>query len=186
MNSRFSKRLILVAVLCAVAGPAQGHTLLLNPNGGEELEVGSVFTVRWQVINGNYNPLNWDLWYSTTSGTGPWTPLATDLPAGSGANGSIHSYNWTVPPVIDESMWVRVRMDNAGVDYYDVSNAPFSIVAVPGDLDEDGVVGIVDFLALLAAWGPCSDPCPPACPGDLDDDCVVGIIDFLTLLANWG
>ena len=56
---------------------------------------------------------------------------------------------------------------------------------IPGDLDGDGVVGILDFLALLAAWGPCPDPCPPSCPGDLDGDCVVGIVDFLTLLTNW-
>ena len=148
--------------------------------------VGSVFTVRWQVINGNYNPLNWDLWYSTTGAVGPWTTLAEDLPAGSGANGSIHTYNWTIPLVTDDSVWVRVRMDNAGVDYFDASDAPFEIVAVPGDLDEDGVVGIADVLARLAAWGPCSDPCPPSCPADLDGDCEVGINDFLALLANWG
>ena len=54
-----------------------------------------------------------------------------------------------------------------------------------GDLDADGVVGIADFLALLAAWGPC--PTPPAhCLADLDADGSVGIADFLTLLANWG
>ena len=57
---------------------------------------------------------------------------------------------------------------------------------IPGDLDGDGEVGIVDFLALLAAWGPCPDPCPPFCSGDVDGDCVVGIVDFLILLANWG
>jgi hypothetical protein len=50
-----------------------------------------------------------------------------------------------------------------------------------GDLDGDGVVGIVDFLALLAAWG----PCPAPCIADLDGDGTVGIIDFLSLLANW-
>jgi len=59
-------------------------------------------------------------------------------------------------------------------------------VALLGDLDDDGTVGIVDFLALLAAWGPCSDPCPRSCPADLDGDCLVGIIDFLALLGNWG
>ena len=186
MSNRFSKRLTLVAVLFVIAGPAQGHTLLLNPNGGEVMEIGSVFTVRWQVTGGNYNPLNWDLWYSTNSNVGPWIPLATNLPPGSGANGSIHSYNWTIPALIDDSIWVRVRMDNAGADYFDVSNAPFSIVAVPGDLNGDGTVGITDFLALLALWGPCSDPCPPSCAADLDGDCNVGITDFLTLLANWG
>ena len=186
MRMKVIKRLSFVAAVFVVAGPALGHTVLLNPNGGEQLQVGSVFTVRWQVTGGNYNPLNWDLWYSTTGAVGPWTTLAEDLPPGSGALGSIHSYSWTIQSVVDDSLWVRVRMDNAGTDYYDVSNAPFSIVVVPGDLDQDGVVGINDFLALLALWGPCSDPCPPTCLGDLDGDCNVGITDFLTLLANWG
>ena len=54
--------------------------------------------------------------------------------------------------------------------------------ATPGDLDGDGVVGITDFLALLAAWGPCAG----ACPADLDGDDAVGILDLLILLANWG
>ncbi len=63
-------------------------------------------------------------------------------------------------------------------------NTPCSSV-IPGDLDGDGVVGILDFLALLAAWGPCPQPCPASCPGDLDGDCAVGSVDFLTLLANW-
>ena len=64
------------------------------------------------------------------------------------------------------------------------SSAP---AAVPGDVDGDGVVGIVDLLALLAAWGPCGDcSTPRACPADFDGDCEVGIEDFLTLLANWG
>jgi hypothetical protein len=55
-----------------------------------------------------------------------------------------------------------------------------------GDLDDDGIVGILDFLALLAAWGPCPGPCPPFCPADVDFDCNVGITDFLALLGNWG
>jgi len=44
--------------------------------------------------------------------------------------------------------------------------------------DNDGDVGIVDFLALLAQWGG-----PGAC--DLDGG-GVGITDFLELLGNWG
>ncbi len=53
----------------------------------------------------------------------------------------------------------------------------------PWDLDGSGDVGILDLLALLAAWGPCQ-VCVPAC--DLDGDCNVGILDLLILLANWG
>ncbi|MHC4320235.1 MAG: right-handed parallel beta-helix repeat-containing protein [Planctomycetota bacterium] len=54
------------------------------------------------------------------------------------------------------------------------------------DLDGSGAVGVTDFLALLAAWGPCPDPCPPSCPADFDGDCTVGVTDFLLLLAQWG
>ena len=45
--------------------------------------------------------------------------------------------------------------------------------------DGDGVVGIADFLAVLAQWG-------TAGPCDFDGDGDVGIDDFLALLANWG
>ncbi|MHC5024353.1 MAG: hypothetical protein ACYTGG_10665 [Planctomycetota bacterium] len=55
----------------------------------------------------------------------------------------------------------------------------------PGDLDGDGQVAISDLLQLLAAWGACSEPCPPSCPEDLDGDCTVGITDLLVLLGNW-
>ena len=51
----------------------------------------------------------------------------------------------------------------------------------PADLNSDGSVGILDLLALLAAWG--SNPGHPA---DFDGDGTVGILDLLTLLANWG
>jgi len=50
----------------------------------------------------------------------------------------------------------------------------------PWDLDCDGNVGIVDFLALLEAWGT-----DPGGPPDFNGD-GVGITDFLELLAHWG
>ena len=70
-----------------------------------------------------------------------------------------------------------------------VNQEPDSIellVSKTGDIDGDGEVEIDDFLALLAAWGPCPQPCPPSCPADLDEDCEVGINDLLILIANWG
>ena len=41
--------------------------------------------------------------------------------------------------------------------------------------------GIIDFLALLGAWGP-----NPGHPADIDGNGTVGIEDFLALLACWG
>ena len=51
----------------------------------------------------------------------------------------------------------------------------------PFELDSDGVVGITDFLLLLAAWGT-----DPGGPPDFDGDGNVGITDFLALLVHWG
>ncbi len=50
-------------------------------------------------------------------------------------------------------------------------------VAILGDVDGDGHVGILDLLQLLAAWGQCPDP-PDLCLADLDGDGTVGIIDL--------
>ena len=58
-------------------------------------------------------------------------------------------------------------------------------ISIPGDLDGDGVVGVLDLLILLTVWGPCPDP-PDECPADLNGDGSVGILDLLTLLAYWG
>ncbi len=52
------------------------------------------------------------------------------------------------------------------------------------DLNQDGVVDILDFLDLLMLWGPAD--CTVFKRGDLDMDGEVGIIDFLILLQAWG
>jgi hypothetical protein len=53
----------------------------------------------------------------------------------------------------------------------------------PGDIDGSGSVDVLDLLALLAAWGPCS--MPSDCPADLDGNDVVDVVDLLSLLAAW-
>lgn len=57
----------------------------------------------------------------------------------------------------------------------------YADVALPGDLNGDGVVNGADLAALLANWGPCA-----GCPADLNSDGVVNGADLATLLANWG
>jgi hypothetical protein len=53
----------------------------------------------------------------------------------------------------------------------------------PGDVDRNGVVDVLDLLALLAAWGACpADPEP--CPADFNVDSAVSVTDLLMLLAN--
>ena len=48
----------------------------------------------------------------------------------------------------------------------------------------DVIIGVVDLLTLLAAWGPC--PLSVGCQGDCDGDGMVGVTDLLLLLGSWG
>jgi hypothetical protein len=83
--------------------------------------------------------------------------------------------------------WIDTRTD-AGDVYAQRINDDGSLgaAAILGDINGDGHVNVVDFLLMLAVWGPCPDPCPPSCAADLDGDCQVNVVDFLLLLANWG
>ena len=191
MNAR---ALWTAAVLALAAGPANGHITVDSPNGGEVFEVGSVVTITWHITI-THTLLNWDLAYSHVNpqcdpaarsclGVGPWTVIALNQPPGNPAVGSIHTYDWTIPAeAANDTVWIRVYMDNAATDYTDFNNAPFSIPGgadCPWDCggDDNSIVGIVDFLTLLSQWGG---------PGSCDfDGGGVGIVDFLDLLAHWG
>lgn len=55
------------------------------------------------------------------------------------------------------------------------------------DINGNCVVDIVDFLALLQAWGPCPVSGQyQCCSADIDFDGSVAINDFLDLLGHWG
>ena len=111
----------IVAALLLITTTAWGHVGLDAPNGGEVLEVGSSFVVTWRVLI-SHPALNWDLWYSTTGSTGPWLPIEMDVPPGDTSVGSVHTYDWEVPDAVSATVRVRVRMDNPGTDYQDVSD----------------------------------------------------------------
>jgi hypothetical protein len=127
------------------AGAAFAHTSLDLPDGGELYHPGDEVLIQWHISIG-HNLQNWDLWYATdapdlytscTNQSGPtWIPLAMDIApectnGGGGCGvpgGCTMQYTWTVPDGIDsDAVKIRVRMDNVNADYYDVSNAPFTI-----------------------------------------------------------
>jgi hypothetical protein len=110
------------------AVPAWAHVGLDYPNGGEVFREADVVTIEWHVII-QHSLIDWDLWYSTTSGSGPWVPIAMDLPPGDPSPGSYHTYDWAIPPeAVSNTVWVRVRQDNSGMDYEDVSDNSFIIL----------------------------------------------------------
>ena len=174
--------LVAAAASLAIAKPASAHVVLDLPNGGEDLVVGSTYTIQWHIAIA-HTLQNWDLWYSTTGAAGPWIPIAMNLPPGSGAVGSVHTYDWEIPDTPSDQVRVRVRMDNSGKDYEDISNANLSIIPAtkdcPWDLHNSGSVDTNDLLSLFAQWG-------TAGPGDFDGNGIVNTNDLLILFANWG
>jgi hypothetical protein len=50
------------------------------------------------------------------------------------------------------------------------------------DINGDLHVNILDFLGLLAQWG----PCPQGCPADINNDGFVDLADFDAMVVAWG
>ena len=50
----------------------------------------------------------------------------------------------------------------------------------PADVNGDGVVNVLDLLAVIAAWG------SPGGPEDVNSDGVVDVLDLLAVIAAWG
>lgn len=124
-------RLFIIAALISAgsflnAGVAYAHVRLNSPNGGENLVVGSRFTIEWEVII-EHSTQNWILSYSTAGASGPWTEITTMFADGDNTAGSIHTYDWSVPDDVSNTVRVRVIMDNFGADYEDISDADLAI-----------------------------------------------------------
>jgi len=117
---------LAVAVLLAFStAPALAHVELDAPNGGETLEAGSVFTIVWHE-NVEHQLIDFDLWYSTSGPGGPWNVLAFDLNPIHGTEG--YTFDWVVPDHQSSHVRLRVRQDNSGEDYLDVSDSDLTIV----------------------------------------------------------
>jgi len=123
-----------------------------------------------------------------------WVQLETVGPGGAEVNGGWIFRQFAIDAFVTRTDQFRIRFTasdtgsnsnvEAAVDGVELTTVTCALPV--GDLDGDGIVGITDLLALLGAWGPCDQPCPPTCLGDLDADCAVGINDFLILLGSWG
>lgn len=55
----------------------------------------------------------------------------------------------------------------------------------PADINSDGVVTVLDLLAVAGAWGQCL-PAPATCSADLNADNTVNVLDLLIVISNWG
>ena len=123
-------------LLCLVlgTGSAAAHVALDLPNGGEILQVGSVYTIMWHDTV-QHGPARYHLWYSTTGPNGPWHGIAFDLTFSSAR----YSDEWTVPDIPSDQVRIMVEQDNEGTDYDDMSDANLVI------LQNDAAVTVDDF-----------------------------------------
>ena len=111
--------------------------------------------------------LRYDVW-EPLIGDG-WDELGEDTITVDVSTPGIHTRSIDAP---DFNGTIRVEV----IDY------PFAELndTLPGDVDGDGVVGVNDLLAIIAAWGPCS-----GCSEDITGDGVVDVNDLLAGLAAW-
>ncbi|MFK7960462.1 MAG: hypothetical protein AB8G96_08045 [Phycisphaerales bacterium] len=65
------------------------------------------------------------------------------------------------------------------IETADVPTDPFRST----DVNEDGLVGLEDLLAVLNAFGVCPDV--PECPSDKNGDSLVDFTDITAVLADW-
>jgi len=129
----FSNGVPSVSKIIQIGGSAPDRTLAVTaPNGGETLQVGAPYTLRWNTT-GSIPTVK--LEYSVDRGTS-WRSIAD-----SWANGG--QYAWTVPDAPTSQGLFRVTSTGTPA-VSDVSNAPFAIVGSAPDAGTPGDAGSPD------------------------------------------
>ena len=95
------------------------------------------------------------------------------------------SWFWSVPDVDSDAVMIKIEVVDAdGNRGADLSDGLFSIegTSLPGDVSNDGFVGVDDLLIVIADWS-CSGS---LCAGDVNGDLVVNVNDLLLVINYWG
>jgi hypothetical protein len=116
-----------------------------------------------------------------------WTPVWNNGDAGI-AEDAWSDQVCNLSSVADRQRWVYVRwsyqVEPAAYPYSGWNIDDVEIWATStclGDVVADGVVDVLDFLAVIGAWGACQ-----GCAADINGDGVVNVLDMLAVLAAWG
>ncbi len=106
--------------------PAIKATTLTQPNGGEGLQIGTAYTIKWtkaDITDTNLAASPITLWLTQDGGV-TFTQI-------DGALGNTGSFNWTVAGIPSPNSWVKIMAtDKVGNQSSDMSDAAFTIFAV--------------------------------------------------------
>jgi hypothetical protein len=64
---------------------------------------------------------------------------------------------------------------------FETAGAPPPVPVIIADVNGDGLVSVIDLLAVISAWGPCQ----PCCAEDFNLDGVINVQDMLTVINHW-
>jgi hypothetical protein len=168
--------------------PSGPWYLTLRPVDCSDLYQTELHYMRWLNLEGppyaygtvevSNNGLNWIPVWENDGGTitdSSWNQEVLDISAIADGQSRV-SVRWSYET--GNNAWA---FSGWNLDDIEIWGVPPSEPDCPADINGDGEVGVLDFLDLLAAWGPNAGH-----PADLDGDGEVGVLDFLELLAAWG
>ncbi len=114
-------------------------------------------------------------------------------------DGSWHGFVWSdgvmqdvselILPDLDITIVNARDINDAGqiaavAEYDDGTKRPWLLTPadthIPEDVNGDGLVDVLDLLAVIAAWGSCD-----GCPEDINGDAWVNVTDLLAVIAAW-
>ena len=162
-----------------------GPTTLFSPSFDLTGTDGLISYARWSFSKAGSVHDSLEVFISNDAGSN-WTLVEEVVDTSSLWQSNTFIVSDFIAPTSQMQMRFRMTDDDesvseAGIDDFRVDTLACSASCQWDIAGFDGVVGINDFLDLLAAWGP-----NPGHPADFNDDGVVGINDFLDLLAHWG
>ena len=145
-----------------------------DPNGGEALNAGSIYEVKWS-WKGLIDTVV--LEYSINSGA-DWNPIDTVVNTG--------SYMWEAPGHNSERCLLRIQ-DSSDPLVNDISDGDFTIYicTLVTDLTGDCYIDVGDLAVFCSLW--LAVGTPPNCPSAdfIGGDCTVNFADYAVLANEW-
>lgn len=109
---------------------------LTSPNGGENLQAGGFYTIRWHVENTPQPPHSFRLLYSSDGGASYDNTIASDI------SPEDTSYEWTVPTEQSESCRIKIQLHDGFFDVIAEDESEANFIIGPGveESDTDGLL----------------------------------------------